>query len=219
MKEIKNIIFDLGGVLLPIDYDATPRAFWELGVPDFQTFYAQNRQNELFDAYETGKISEDDFFSELRSFVGTYSNAELLKCWNAMLGELPDAIPKLLQNCRNHYSIYLLSNTNHSHIEAFQLSLKGKFTETTFNDFFEKAYYSYRIGLRKPDTEVFDYVIQDAGLLPDETLFIEDTLKNVEGARQAGIPTLYLDIKNGMRTLDLFDDSGRLKQGCLEIIK
>jgi putative hydrolase of the HAD superfamily len=124
-----------------------------------------------------------------------------------------------LQNCRNHYSIYLLSNTNHSHIEAFQLSLKGKFTETTFNDFFEKAYYSYRIGLRKPDTEVFDYVIQDAGLLPDETLFIEDTLKNVEGARQAGIPTLYLDIKNGMRTLDLFDDSGRLKQGCLEIIK
>ncbi len=219
MREIKNIIFDLGGVLLPIDYDATPQAFLELGVPDFHTLYAQHRQNELFDAYETGEISEDDFFSELRTIVGAYSNAELLKCWNAMLGELPDAVPELLQNCRNHYSIYLLSNTNHSHIEAFLLSLKHNFKDLDFDAFFDRTYYSYKIGLRKPETEVFDYVIQDAGLQPNETLFIEDTLKNVEGARQAGIPTIFLDIKNGMRTMDLFDDRGKLKQGCLEIIQ
>lgn len=219
MMEVKNIIFDFGGVLLPIEYDATPRAFRELGVTDFQLLYSQTAQSGLFDRYEKGKISEAGFLNELKGIIGNYSDEKIVQCWNAMLGAMSLEVLSFLNQCRNHYKIYLLSNTNFTHITAFKSGFRKQFPKTDFHALFEKVYYSFEIGLRKPDRDIFDFVFADAGLKKHETIFIEDTLQNVEGARKAGVPSIYLDIKSGMKTVGLFDTAGVLKQGSLEIVE
>ena len=188
LNHIRNIIFDLGGVIINIDYDRTAAAFKKLGLTDFEELYTQARQEKLFDRFETGHLSEDMFRQELMKYLpeGT-SHDDVDEAWNAMLLEFPPERLDFIYALKKHYRIFLLSNTNLIHIRAFIPMADRMYGVRRFNDAFEKIYYSCHVGLRKPDTDIFDFVLQENNLKSEETLFIDDSVQHIEGAAATGI--------------------------------
>lgn len=193
MKGIKHIIFDLGGVILNINYQLTYQAFEELGVKDFTSLYNQFTLNNLFDDLETGKIGAEDFLHAMLQHApeGT-TKQQIIDAWNAMLLDFPLRRLQLLQQLRQHYNLYLLSNTNPIHLEAFNRILEQSRGIPSLSTFFDKAYYSHLIGYRKPNKEAYQLVIDENGLNPAETVFIDDTLPNIAGAEVVGLQTIHL---------------------------
>ena len=191
---ISNIIFDLGGVLLDIDYHKTEQAFINLGVTNFNELYSQFHADQFFKAFEKGEVSPDAFIARLKSYKDDLSADDIRSAWNAMLLDFPAGRLDFLLNLKKKYRIFLLSNTNAVHYEAFQkieLNITGD--PHGLDDCFEKSYYSHDIGLRKPDREIFEFVLKDSNLVAEETLFIDDTWANVEAANTVGIHGLYLE--------------------------
>jgi HAD superfamily hydrolase (TIGR01509 family) len=190
--EFKAVIFDLGGVIINIDYAATISAFDALGHGDFQTVYSQAQQSGLFDNLETGKISGQRFVNDLLPFlkVGTSPN-KVIAAWNAMIGSVPPARISLLQKVRQKCPIYLLSNTNDIHMQAVLRAWKVS-SQNPMGDFFDGIYLSHEIGMRKPNVEIFEFVCRENKLNPSETLFIDDSIQHIEGARLAGLQGFHL---------------------------
>lgn len=192
-QKIRHIIFDFGGVLLNIDYMKTEKAFQELGVLNFHEKYTQLAQTDLFDALETGKIEPIDFVQQLLSYCrpGT-TTQQVIDAWNAMLLDLPLRRLQILEKLRNQFDIYLLSNTNMIHEEKFHHQLKLDHGVPHIGVFFDRFYFSHRIGMRKPHQEAFQFVLDQNNLLPEHTLFIEDSPQHIEGAQKLGIQTIHL---------------------------
>ena len=117
LQGVKNILFDLGGVLFHIDYQRTIDAFKKLGITDFEKHFTQYQQNDLFDSFETGKISSSIFVKELKEFLPSCSDQEIINAWNAMLIGLPQEYLKLLEELAKKYRLFLLSNANQIHIQ------------------------------------------------------------------------------------------------------
>lgn len=191
---IKNIIFDLGGVFIEIHYQKTAQAFTDLGIENFNDFFKQDYCNDLFEKLEIGAITPNDFYNEFRALTKTsLSNQEIETAWNAMLGNFWQDRLNWLEGISKQYNIYLFSNTNTIHYQAFMQQYHAENTiRKPLNDYFIKAYYSQNIGLRKPTIESFKFIIDEQLLNPAETLFIDDTLKNIDGAKLAGLQTLHL---------------------------
>ena len=188
MTKIKNIIFDLGGVIINLDIDQTVKEFNRLSQTPFESIYTQLQQSPLFDWFDKGEISEYSFFEELQDALGTsISHQNIIHAWNAMLLDFPLRRLELLKTLQPNYRLFLLSNTNETHITEFEKILYEQHGYKNLESFFEKVYYSCRIGLRKPNSDIFEFVLKNHGLEPKETLFIDDTLQNVEGAKKAGI--------------------------------
>ena len=202
---IRNIIFDLGGVILNIDYRKTEQAFNDLGVTEFRKLYSQFHASDLFINLETGRISPRGFIEEIKRYSSTkLSDNNIKQAWNAMLMDFPQGRLNFLNNIKRNYRTFLLSNTNEIHYNAIQENYSEVMkTETPLDGCFEKVYYSHQMGMRKPDKEVFEYVLYANHLDPAETLFIDDTFTNVEGALKTGINGLYLSTE---RIEDLFSD-------------
>ncbi len=205
MENIKNIIFDLGGIFLNIDFKKTESAFVDLGVTDFHHYYTQNHASALFQQLETGKITPEEFH---QSFIGQtgvqLSFEELKEAWNALLLDFPPERLHWLKKVRGKYKTFLFSNTNKIHYDAFSKSFY-ELTGEDFSSYFDKAYYSHQMGLRKPDSESFLYILNEQKLLPSETLFIDDTLKNIEGAQKVGLQTIHLAAPKTLLDLKLGD--------------
>jgi glucose-1-phosphatase len=196
LRQIKNIILDLGGVIINLDIPATILEFNQLSDVPFERLYTQAQQNEIFDQFDKGLIQEFEFFSRLKSdlrYQGT--DESLLRAWNAMLLDVPSSRLNLLVTLKSKYSTFLLSNTNETHISVFEQELYRTHGVRNFEDYFDKVYYSCRIGLRKPDPEIFMHVLEEQGLDPAETVFIDDSVQHVKGAGSCGIRS-YLLSKN-----------------------
>ena len=193
LKGVKNILFDLGGVLFHIDYQRTIDAFKNLGINDFEKHFTQHQQDDLFDAFETGKINQKFFVKTLQDSLPACSYKEIVDAWNAMLITLPHEYLKFLDGLSKKYRLFLLSNANKIHIQFVNTFLKEHYNIPSINQFFEKAYYSHEIGMRKPHKYTFKWVLKDANILAEETLFIEDTTQHIEGAKQAGLKTYQLE--------------------------
>ena len=197
IKGVKHIIFDLGGVLLNIDYHKTTAAFHALGVPNFDALYSQREQIDLFDALETGKIEASTFYGELNLLMKTnFAQEQLATAWNAMLLDWPLRRLQILQQLQNQFDLFLLSNTNSIHEAAFTQSLQQTHGIPSIALYFDKAYFSHRLGLRKPDPKAFQYILDTHGLSPAATLFIDDSVQHIEAAQSLGIQTIHLS--NGM---------------------
>ncbi|MFY8185812.1 MAG: HAD family hydrolase [Bacteroidia bacterium] len=210
MHQIKNIIFDLGGVLFNIDYHKTISAFKDLGIPNFDEIYSKTKQTDLFDLFETGKITEEQFIAGLKKQMPSHINyEEIIKAWNAMLLNLPNERVEFLKSIRDNYNIVLLSNTNETHITAFEEIIFAQTGLKNLNPLFDKVYYSSRIKLRKPNAECFHYVLNDSQFNVDETLFFDDSIQHIEGSLAAGIKALHVD--NSKTILDFFDTNYKLK--------
>lgn len=189
--EKKNLVLDLGGVIIEVNYHRTIDAFKAIGIPQAEKLYSQQSQIELFDQLEKGNITEKEFYDEIRGLGNCHHDDTTLRdCWNAILIGLPDENIKALFELKKKYRLFLLSNTNSIHETAYRALITKQYGTFIFDDIFEKMYLSHHIHLRKPMKEIFDYVIEDSHLNRSETLFIDDSIQHVEGARKAGIDSL-----------------------------
>ena len=188
------IIFDLGGVLLNIDYHKTIQAFKKLGIKNFDEVYTQAQQSELFNRLETGMISEDTFFQDINNIANTsFSNEDISQAWNAMLLDLPKHRVKLLKKMAKSIPIFLLSNTNSIHLKAFQSEIEMAYgRKDLLEELFVETFYSHLIHARKPDSEAFHIIIDKYDLNPGKTLFIDDSEQHIIGAKKIGLHTHHL---------------------------
>ena len=209
MKGIRNIIFDLGGVIINLDQAKTIAAFDRLSYMPFERLYNPATQDELFNRLDKGQISPSEFFDTLRKALRFEGPEEdLLKAWNAMLLDVPEERLDLLVELKQRYRTFLLSNTCEPHITAFEHDLYIRHGVRNFNDYFDKVYYSCRIGMRKPDKEIFEFVLKENHLAPEDTVFIDDSVQHVRAAGETGINS-YLLPKNA-EVADLLNELGLL---------
>jgi epoxide hydrolase-like predicted phosphatase len=204
MQKTKSIIFDLGGVILNIDYNLTRRAFENAGIKNFHDMYSQTSADALFSNLETGEISNDDFYKEFNKLTGLNLPVdEIEHAWNAMLLTFRENSLKFLDSIRPQYSLYLLSNTNHIHLDAFNKIYHQTARSKTFEKHFDKAYYSCEMGLRKPKADIYEFVLKENNLNPSDTLFVDDLVQNVEAARLAGMQAILLEPGKFIEDLNL----------------
>lgn len=205
MSNIKNLLFDLGGVLLNIDYHQTARAFQQLGVVQFDQLYSQHAANDLFEQLETGQIGKHEFYTAMEPYClpGT-THQQMEAAWNAILQDFRIPSVAFLEKLSGQYRLFLLSNTNAIHHEAFQESFVLQTGKASLDAYFEKAYYSHLIGKRKPYPSTYQWVLEDAGIAAEETLFIDDSFVNIEGAEHAGLRTHWLQSGELIEDLELW---------------
>ena len=191
MKKSKAIIFDLGAVILNIDYQKTIDGFTKLGIKKAATLYSKKVQNNLFNEIETGKISRQKFLTELRKQTDNANIKLIEQAWNSMLLDLPEERLELIKKLKSNYEIYLLSNTNTIHIEAFKKKL-GNVKWLSFCNLFDKMYLSHDLGLRKPDVKIFKYILKEQKLKAEEVFFIDDSPQHISSAKKLGINCHHL---------------------------
>ena len=192
--QIRNIIFDLGGVFINLDNSITEKSFRKLGAMDFSNYFGHGFAASFFIDYELGKISDQEFMSELRTMLGKQvPDPDLIEAWNALLLDFPKERIDLLKTIKNKYRLFLFSNTNSLHLDAVRRIFSKAFPGESLEDYFEKTYYSHILRLRKPDKSSFEFIIRENELDPASTLFVDDALVNVEGARSVGLQGYFLD--------------------------
>lgn len=192
MNTIDAILFDLGGVFITIDYQATIDAFEKLGFENAQHLYSQAEQAILFEKYETGKISTPHFINNLLKLSNLNpSPNQIVKAWNSMIGDFSIESITLLKNLQSKYRLFMLSNTNELHMELVKRKWQ-EFENAPMESFFEKVHFSHQLGLRKPYPNTFLEVCKINNLDPVKTLFIDDSIQHIEGAQKAGLQTIYL---------------------------
>jgi epoxide hydrolase-like predicted phosphatase len=205
MNKIKNIIFDLGGVILNLDYTKTVDEFKKIGLLNFQDLYSQKMQNILFDDFEKGEVSSAEFISYLIDSENLkIKEIDFINAWNAMLLEIPMKKLEFIDALKKDYKVFLLSNTNEIHINKFEDDLKKNNMLNQFYKCFDKVYYSSRMGKRKPDENCFKQVLEENQLVPQQTLFIDDSVQHIKGAKRIGIETFHL--KKNKSIIDLVPD-------------
>lgn len=192
-KSVKNIIFDFGAVVINIDIPNAYKSFATL------SGIAPERVKDLFETqgayadFECGKMSNDDFHTLLRKELNiSCSDEELDNAWNAMLLDIPLERVEKLKELRTRYNIFLLSNTNAIHVKKMKEMFWQNFGIADFTKLFHKPYLSYEIGLIKPDTSIYEYVLKDAGIERRETIFLDDNADNVKSALSIGLPTIQV---------------------------
>lgn len=191
IKQYEYILFDLGGVLIDIDYHATTSAFANLNVPNFDEIYSQALQTDLFDRFETGKISSQHFINLLLEKLPTrITPNEVVSAWNAMILDFQPKKITYLESLRSSHKISLLSNTNDIHMDKVRRKLK-LVSDKSLEDYFDFIFLSQEIGYRKPEAAAFQLVCETLNAKPNEILFIDDSEQHIIGAQQVGMNTIH----------------------------
>lgn len=203
LTNVKNIVFDLGNVLLNLDFDASIDAFSELGLSTEVITPEQAYADPAFYQFEVGRATPEEFRNSIRHILNNpdISDRQIDDAWCAMLLDIPHSRVQLLKKLSGKYSLYLFSNTNAIHIRR----LHQEFREThgiEFPSLFEENYYSHEIHERKPDLKAYLKVLELSEINPEESLFVDDLKKNIEGASETGMKTFWL--KNGMEITEMF---------------
>jgi putative hydrolase of the HAD superfamily len=198
---IKNILFDLGGVILDINIQATLKRFYELGFPPELLQYPDSMQTDIFFKYQTGKLNTEQFRNEIRNATGIeMRDGEFDQAWNAMLVGIPKERTALLKRLSKRYNLYMLSNTSEMHVQVFEKMYMDTAGES-MHEVFKKIYYSHEIGLHKPDREAWEYVIKDAAILPAETLFLDDSIHNIKASQELGFQAIHIHERTTLMNL------------------
>lgn len=188
---IKNIIFDLGAVILDIDYNGPANVLKKHGIHNFEQTYSKAKQSALFDNFEKGLIDAHTFRNELRKYIDKpFSDKDIDEIWNAVILDFPKERIDLLLALKKHYKTFLLSNTNIIHYDYYTNLLHNK--GVTWRDLLHKSYFSFNMQERKPDLSIFKKVINENRLNPDETVFIDDLKENVDAAKKCGLYSIWL---------------------------
>jgi putative hydrolase of the HAD superfamily len=204
MPVYKNIIFDLGGVLLDINYQLAIDAFEQLGFPEFENMYSQLTADQLFRKLEKGEVTPDEFYAVMQQAGPSGITRQQIKhAWNSLILSFRRTSIDHLRTLREKYSLFLLSNTNKIHHEYFSRIFDGEIGYGTLEGLFSKAYLSFEIGMRKPDAEIYERVLNDVCISPAETLFIDDSLPNIEAAAALGIGVHWLQPGERIEDLEL----------------
>jgi len=194
MKNIRNIILDYGNVLFDIDFPKLRQSFIALGIPNVDAFYGHLGQHALFDAFDKGIITAAQFRNELRNAANDSSlpDEAIDAAWNSLLIGVRPGHHELLGKLKTQYRTFLLSNNNEIHYRWIMDYLNREFGLSGNADFFEKDYYSHLMRMRKPDEEIFKFVLDTHMLDPKETLFVDDSPQHIETAQRLGFQAYLL---------------------------
>lgn len=198
----KHLIFDFGNVLFDLDLPRIEQELRRLCGPDFEAAREKLQRDRVFELYETGGLSTAEFVDALR-FAGPVpiSAADITAAWNSIFIEMPRRRFELLLQLRQRYQVFLLSNINELHERWIADYMQREHGIHDFEHrYFDAVYYSHLIRLRKPDREIYEYVLADAEILPEESLFIDDLEVNVEAARKLGI---HAELKQAEEPLEM----------------
>ncbi|WP_342084018.1 HAD family hydrolase [Dyadobacter sp. OTU695] len=192
--KIKNIIFDLGDVILNIDVPIASKSFADLSGREQSEIVSIFKENELFRQFETGLMDEPTFRNYVREILNfpDLSDEAIDTAWNSLLLDLPPERVELLKKLATRYRLFLLSNTSSIHITQVNKILEASTGVEKLEDLFEIVFLSYEMGLMKPDTRIYQDVLDKAGLKAEETLFLDDNADNIGGAAQLGIETIHV---------------------------
>ena len=183
----KNIIFDLGGVLAGLDGQRCIEAFNSLGCEKISYYVEKHLTEDLFYDIEMGNITTEDFCDEVRRMTNCpATNEQIVWAWNQLLLDIPDMKKERLLSLRDKYRLFLLSNTNDMHW-SYCVEKLFRYQEWGVTDYFEQTFVSYEMHLAKPYEEIYAEVLHQAGIKAEETLFIDDSKANLDGARVLGI--------------------------------
>jgi len=210
IKPVSTIIFDFGGVVLDIDPSQTINELKKLGFEDVGLLENPAFKEGIIDKFERGIHTPETFREKVRDFLKIkITDQQIDEAWNALLFDIPKERIAVIEEAKKHYPIFLLSNSNEIHYEVYVRDLQLRFGYREFDQLFDKAYFSFDLHLSKPNPEIFEFVMNQHKLKPEETLFIDDTLEHIEAAQKLGLRTYHL--QNPVRIRDLFTD-GRLKE-------
>lgn len=198
LKSVKNIIFDLGGVIINID----PLNILKDMPPErekrFRQAFRTLMNQGIFDNFEIGKISETEFREAVCKEIGETLSADAFdRLWNRLLLDYPAKNIEILRRLKTGHRLFLLSNTNSIHYRAYAPRLK-RTHGVSFSDLFEKVWLSHELGLRKPDEKIYKHVLENARLIPEETIFTDDTKENLAAAENLGMKTLHTERNSGL---------------------
>ena len=203
INRYKNLIFDLGNVIINIDFNKTFSAFSEL--TDFPPSEIQKKLQELrlFDIHGNGDLDDPSFRAQLRKLLHKeeVSDDAIDKAFNALLLDIPHERIELLKRLRSKYRLFLLSNTNYIHIKKVNEILYDTSGINNLDQLFDKVYYSHELKLSKPDIRIYHKVLEENNLLPEETLFLDDVKENIEGAISAGISGAIVTRENSINII------------------
>ncbi len=203
LTNIRNIIFDLGKVLLNLNFDASIQAFQKLGLKNSVLDQRQVYSDPVFYELETGRVTPETFRERVRNILNNrqLTDGQIDDAWCAMILDIPGHRVRTVQKLAEKYQVFLFSNTNKIHIDRLLPAFK-KQHGIDFPSLFVKDFYSHELNERKPEISSFQKVIGLSGVDPGETLFVDDLEKNIIGAQQAGLKTFWL--KEGMEMSDVF---------------
>lgn len=199
-KNIKNILFDFGGVIVSLNKQNAINRFKELGVENISEYLTEFRQKGIFLELEEGKLTKQEFYTEFRKLSGRddISDKDIDSGWLAFLLDIPEYKFQLLKDLRKKYKVYLLSNTNPAIMEWAE-SEDFSPTKEPITAFFDKCYYSFEVKAAKPEKEAFEAVIRDSGIIPEETLFLDDGQANIDMAKSLGFKTYLANQEEDLR--------------------
>ncbi len=200
--EPEAVVFDLGGVIIHIDPQLTYQAFAGLSSQPVDQIRKQFEALQVFERFETGHLSDEAFLDLLRQAIGNASDRDILvQAWNALLLDIPARKLHVIRELAKKYRVFLLSNTNSIHFKEVEQILNRQHGIRQFSDIMEGVVLSYEVNLRKPDLKIYDHIARKYRLEPTRTLFIDDSLPNVEGARQLGFAGIHYEPRVGLYDL------------------
>ncbi|MBO0948924.1 HAD family hydrolase [Fibrella forsythiae] len=209
---MKNIIFDLGDVIIPIDLRAPLRNFAQLANRTEAEMEALWKQHGIWKQYETGLVDDEAFRAAVRSLVRDESDEpdrwadEIIDtAWNSVLLDLPVERIERIQSLKGKYRLFLLSNTNAIHIREVDNRL-AELGQPSLESLFDQVYYSHIVRMLKPNPDIYGYVLEQANLEPSETLFLDDNLLNIQAAAALGIRAVQVVAPKTI--LDYLDEIG-----------
>ena len=212
--KIKNIIFDLGGVILDIDENVVYQELGKLGINITELAHSKEFI-DIMSKFDTGIYTAPTFRKKLKTLLNLekMTDQKFDSIWNAMLLDIPRERIEAIEQIKKHYRIFLMSNTNEIHYDLYIRDLQLRFGYNEFDKLFHKSYFSFAEHLEKPDPRFFELILDHEGLVPEETLFIDDTAANIKVARSLGIRTYH--IRRDELVRNLFSD-GILKDGIVD---
>ncbi len=212
--KIKNIIFDLGGVILDIDENIVYQELEKMGISTSELTHSKEFM-ELMSKFDTGIYTAHTFRKKMKAVIGQekMTDQKFDSIWNAMLLDIPRERIEAIEKVKKHYRIFLMSNSNVIHYDLYVRDLQLRFGYNEFDELFDKSYFSFAEHLEKPDPRFFELILDHEGLLPEETLFIDDMEPNIKVAKSLGINTYH--IRRDELVRNLFEN-GVLKEGVVE---
>lgn len=203
MNKIKNIIFDYGNVIFELDFERLKKEFAALGIQDANTIFSHTKQNSLFDQFDLGLIGQSEFFDSVRKLAKNeeLQDYDVCKAWNSLLVGVPIGNHEVLLDLKAKYRTFLLSNNNEIHYAAIHAHLKEDYDVESNSVFFEKDYYSHLMKMRKPNHDIFEFMIDEHGLKAEETLFIDDSPQHHVTAKELGLNTILFDKPKELKQL------------------
>ncbi len=199
---IKNMIIDMGGVILDIDFSLTANAFQELGIYNFDTLFSKAKQSHFIEEFERGDISTDTFRNEIRKLCEKdFLDAEIDQAWNALILDMKQSKLNAIQQLSARFNLYLLSNNNEIHYQRCIEKINALLPFEQFSNHFQQNYYSHQIRIRKPDKEAFEFVLGENRLVLSETIFLDDSPQHIESAAALGLQTITINNTNTIEQL------------------